>query len=733
MANISGVVSVVVATTAACCLPSHAALGDGPGTLRIGGSWTGYPAHVRLAEQFTHYRKVPTDVQGRNNARGFEYLRDGELDVVIYSPVYGVPLRDAVRNVFPDENAQPNEYHFGRFAVLVVVHRGNSVRRLTIEQLHAVFSGKATQWHDLAGTPRPIVRVGERHTAKSWEIMQQAVMRGGPVAIERLDFKSSREVVAHVAKHPGAIGFCLDRREPLDGVRALRIARDHACPGVGPSPQNILSGDYPLIEDVLLFTRPDGPELADEYCRFACGPDASEIVVNSYYYSSFEREQFLVNARVKEMHAGKGAPITAIGPAAAAALVHELVTDFVRAKELVQLQYEPAVPGVPHAAGGSVEGPAQRLQTGAAELLVVDGRLEEPMHGRVMEMGGAEGVLGNRAVGVVVHAQNPQGELTVDDLRQILSGEVDRWPGLSGTAERIILHGLPPASPLMRMVDDVLGLERKRATMTRRPDTGRVILSVAAQPGALGLVDLTEFPRHETKVKLVAIVPAGAEAREGDSPNFAAATGERSGTLPPVPRNLGQSPGYPLAQPVTLYVSGKASDAGRAFFEFLAEGNARDALLAHGVVPRPAAPREKARQAEAMAAAPQDFRDVVLGDFPEKPEEAEAEGAPEPEEEAAERDLLRDDPFQLPETAAAEPEEDMLKRELQQEEARAAGPPPIAPGTPPTEGGLEAWVADNMVLLVLIGLGVLAIAVTLGSATMKRNRRRNDLLRKYRP
>jgi len=30
-------------------------------------------------------------------------------------------------------------------------------------------------------------------------------------------------------------------------------------------------------------------------------------------------------------------------------------------------------------------------------------------------------------------------------------------------------------------------------------------------------------------------------------------------------------------------------------------------------------------------------------------------------------------------------------------------------------------------------LGVLAIAVTLGSATMKRNRRRNDLLRKYRP
>ncbi len=92
------------------------------GALQIGGSWTGYLAHIRLAEQFTRDRGVPTDVQGRNNARGFEYLRDRELDVLIYSPVYGVPQADAVRNVFPDENAQPKEYHFGRFAVLVVVH-----------------------------------------------------------------------------------------------------------------------------------------------------------------------------------------------------------------------------------------------------------------------------------------------------------------------------------------------------------------------------------------------------------------------------------------------------------------------------------------------------------------------------------------------------------------------------------------------------------------------------------
>ncbi len=51
-------------------------------------------------------------------------------------------------------------------------------------------------------------------------------------------------------------------------------------------------------------------------------------------------------------------------------------------------------------AGGSVEGAVERLETGEAELLVMDGKQGEAVRGRVMEMGGAEAVLGSRAVGV---------------------------------------------------------------------------------------------------------------------------------------------------------------------------------------------------------------------------------------------------------------------------------------------------------------------------------------------
>ncbi len=177
--------------------------------------------------------------------------------------------------------------------------------------------------------------------------------------------------------------------------------------------------------------------------------------------------------------------------------------------------------------------------------------------------------------------------------------DVDRWPGATSTAERIVLYALPPTNPLMPLVDRAMESNMKRATATARPDSERVILSVAAQPGALGLVDLTKIARHETKVKLLAILPPDeteavapaveireGAAREGDSPNFAAATAERNGT-PPVPRNLGQSPGYPLAGPVTLYIPPKASGAARALFAFLNDGGGREALLASGLVPQP--------------------------------------------------------------------------------------------------------------------------------------------------
>jgi hypothetical protein len=129
---------------------------------------------------------------------------------------------------------------------------------------------------------------------------------------------------------------------------------------------------------------------------------------------------------------------------------------------------------------------------------------------------------------------------------------------------------------------------------------------------------------------------------------------------------------------------------------------------------------------------------VVLGDVEDEAGDEPGE-APEaslaPEEAAMERDLFEDDPFQLPEAAVAESEEDALKRGLQQAETAAAGvgPPPFAPAPVAADEGFDAWLADHALPLGLIGLGVLAIAVKFGSATMKRNRRRNELLRRYRP
>jgi phosphate transport system substrate-binding protein len=218
----------------------------------------------------------------------------------------------------------------------------------------------------------------------------------------------------------------------------------------------------------------------------------------------------LAEQRVAEAKAGKGEPVAVCDLAGAGNLLRDAALEFARAKMAVKVvvtRGEAALtPGPSPKGRGEMRGETlEKLFAGGAELLLDDVPLDEAGRGRLGEEGGGEVVLGRRAVGVVVHPQNRVESLTTDDLRQILSGTIDRWPG----DERITLYGLAASSPVMRIVDEALGLAGKRAKLTARADSAQVIRTVATQPGALGLIDLTQFPRLETTAKLVAVVPGG--------------------------------------------------------------------------------------------------------------------------------------------------------------------------------------------------------------------------------
>ena len=220
-----------------------------------------------------------------------------------------------------------------------------------------------------------------------------------------------------------------------------------------------------------------------------------------------------------------------------------------------------------------------------------------------------------------------------------------------------------------------------------------MVLSVANQPGAIGFVDLTQVSKHETTVKLVAILPPGAKKATVPTPDK-------------VPE------GYPLARPVMLYLSPKASETAKDFFEFVAAGSAREALVAHGIIPNPNPP--KFAKDKTLAAVKRHFEE-------RKPEQPEGKAGPGPEELAS-----------------------VVPKGPVGEEKEAAGPGSKGPSGEAASGGEEPAKRERphpnpfpegegasdarYFIFGVVGLLVIAVAV-IGVNTVAAKRRRERLSR----
>ncbi len=702
--------------------------------LKLDGTATCFRALLEIADQYGNDHEGPElEIRYGGAFIAVEKLGKREIDMAVIEYPLRPYVDEAWAKAFPEGSRPPAEYTFAQTALGVVVHKRNPLSKLSHDQMKDILSGKTRTWQALGGSGASIRVLTSK--ALSGSMASDMILHYGSWhgAVEQLD--ADANVIASVMADAAAIGFVALTPDLPTDVKVVAVAADAKSSAVPPTVENVVLERYPLVRQYKLLLTEQSPPAAHDFAQFACSDEAQKTVHRWGLFPATIRAEAEAEQRVADVKAGKGQPVVVCDMAGVGETLKAAALEFARAKMAVQVTLD--------SGGGSAEAVGERLKTGAAELLVVDGGMDEELRGRVTERGGAEMVLGSRAVGVVVHPASAFNELTMDDLRQILAGKVDRWPGATGTAERIVLYALPPANPLMPLVDRAMGPDAKRAKVTVRPNSERVILSVASQPGALGLVDLTKVARHETKVKLLAILPPG--ETEAD---------------PPSPRNLPND--YPLARPVYVCLSGKASEATKSFFAFLNEGGARDALLVGGLVPRDELETMEGEIATAYGAAdgleradppaqvaavvendspattaPDHLQEVLRGALggPAKPSPSSVAPAVAP----ARTDQTAEDGAAVstppnPTRPASQLRQAEKPEAIHPAPGEGGAPHPAASQSPQAgEEAFAAWATAHAVPIGLVGLGVVAVAVALGSIGMKRARHRDEVMRRYRP
>jgi phosphate binding protein len=264
---------------AAAAVPARAA---SPSTvIRVKGSDTiGGELGPALARAFEATSPgVAVRWEALGSATAFTGLLDGSADLGAASrPVSAEELARA-----QELGVALREFVLGYDGVVVIVNPQNPVRRLTVPQLSALFSGQLSSWAEVGGRDVAPALLGRpTYSGTHLFFRDRVVRRGDRRATD--DFATGTRVLEHsaalvgaVSKDPAAVAYVgMGWLRP--GVIALAVAPAPSAPFVEASAETVRTGAYPISRPLLLYTRgePDGE--VRRLLQFALAGDGRKVV-----------------------------------------------------------------------------------------------------------------------------------------------------------------------------------------------------------------------------------------------------------------------------------------------------------------------------------------------------------------------------------------------------------------------------------------------------------------------
>jgi phosphate transport system substrate-binding protein len=234
------------------------------------------------AERYqSEHPDISISVTGGGSGTGIAALINGTVDIA-----------NASRAMTADEIKQakangvtPVEFVISRDAIAVVVNPENPVRRLTLQQISDIYSGKINNWTGVGGDDRPIIRLSRETNSGTHVYFLQTVIRLGDsknttlFSTDTLLLPSSEGIINEVRQNPNAIGYDGLGYIPPDLTNSvIAVARDASGPYVVPSIATVNDNSYPVARDLYMYTAGEPSGAIKDYLNWILSPEAQTIV-----------------------------------------------------------------------------------------------------------------------------------------------------------------------------------------------------------------------------------------------------------------------------------------------------------------------------------------------------------------------------------------------------------------------------------------------------------------------
>jgi phosphate transport system substrate-binding protein len=203
-----------------------------------------------------------------------------------------VDLANASRKIKEEEIAEaqakgvePVEHIIARDAIAVIVNPENPVSELTLQQISDIYSGKITNWTEVGGDDRPIVKLSRETNSGTHVYFLETVLRLGSkedktlFSMDTLLLPSSEGIISEVRDNPNAIGYDGLGYVP-DDLKMIAIAKEEGESYVLPSIETVNDKSYAIARDLYMYTNGQPQGIVKEYLDWILSEEAQQIVAD---------------------------------------------------------------------------------------------------------------------------------------------------------------------------------------------------------------------------------------------------------------------------------------------------------------------------------------------------------------------------------------------------------------------------------------------------------------------
>jgi phosphate transport system substrate-binding protein len=236
------------------------------GKLVLTGSSTVAPLVTEIGKQFeSEHPNVRIDVQTGGSSRGITDARTGVANIGMAS-----------RNL-KEEEKDLLAFAIARDGIGIIVHRENSVKSLSNQQIIDIYTGKINNWQQVSGKNAPITVVNKAEGRSTLELFL------GYFKLKNSDIKSSvvigdnQQGIKTVAGNPNAIGYVSIGTAEFsinNGVSIKLLPLN----GIAATTENVKNGTFPLSRNLNLVTKTQPQGLDKAFIDFAQSAQVHEIV-----------------------------------------------------------------------------------------------------------------------------------------------------------------------------------------------------------------------------------------------------------------------------------------------------------------------------------------------------------------------------------------------------------------------------------------------------------------------